>query len=963
MSATAYFQNLAAKPKAGSKSNPTALLLQRKCACKSPTASLTGECAECTSRKRLQTKLAMDASNGPLEKEADRVADQVLVAPANLTASGAPPQIQRFTEQANVSTESVPASVDHALASPASPLNPALRQDMEQRFGHDFSQVRVHAGALAQQSARDVEARAYTVGHHLVFGAGEYQPGSAAGRRLLAHELTHVVQQSPSGRSPWPGTVLARSPDPKAPPPPPPPVTTRSNGLTGAEWSRIAEARRFFNLPAQPTASRTTIVGVLVMPSGEELFLRSGEDDGPYGGPSRGGIPRGRGEAFSGGGASQGNIATHVEGKATAVMHQRGISRATLLIEEPPCRICDSPTATPSITRALPPGATLTVVDPGAAGIYRSSQRPPSNPSPTAPVTPTTPTTPPPPSSPQRPPATTVTSGEGGGPGTGGAGSAGARPTYAGRGAIVAPIVTSGPSAARTAAANGLVELAQFGNRVLGHFADETQAALAQAQIEMHLKSIASFWEQSPEQGVLLSVTWEVTHYSGGDVRRFVNVKERHGLTQAIARRTNANVLTEEPNPKLDVQSDEIWIDPPSPEAVHKLPAPFPKIALATFAKRDEVQDVKWKGVSTFDDNGFTALKPVPGGIANFFVLQPPSELTFMNGRMRQTTSVPILHRSAPNGWTIPVVNLDTVVGYLPFVDRDTAAMIVPADAYTAALFKGSSAVDAATSQLRLYDFSSVRFVSPGNIEVLKSLSESDMPTPKNLSNMKPQDWADMSVAVQGHEARELWNRITARGRKKVRPEFVRQFMTMLPADLTMAEVDILSADPGVQRADLSEDALLDAWRDAIARLREKPASGATATDEELRKLVVDKLAKSNWTGVPADAIYFRSETDPEKGPVGLAAGSRISSFCYGTAKGIRYGALVTLTVGAEAEGRTPVTVDAVRSPIVDTNGIVLAGASYLLGKTFRISPRKTLATKTGSKPGPVPAPGDARKP
>ena len=955
MSTAAPLQTLAAKPRPLSNSTHAGLLLQRKCACGAPTASLTGECAECKSRKRLQTKLTIGASNDPLEQEADRVADQVLAAPANATINGATPHIQRFMEQSSAAVDTAPASVDRVLASPGSPLNPALRQDMEQRFGHDFSQVRVHLGALAQQSARDVEARAYTVGHHLVFGTGEYSPASSLGRRLLAHELTHVMQQSPSGRTPSSSTMLARSPDPQ----PPPSVPARNNGLTGAEWSRIAEARRFFNLPAQPTASRTTIVGVLVTNTGEELFLRSGEDDGPYGGPSRGGIPRGRGESFTGGGSSQGNIATHVEGKATAIMHQRGITRATLLIEEPPCRICDSPTATPSITRALPPGANLTVVDPGAAGTYWSSQRPPrTSPPPTAPVTPTTPSSPAPPTGPQQPPTTTVAPG-----GTGGSSSrgSGTRPTYAGRGAIVAPIVTSGPSATRTAAANGLVELAQFGNRLLGHFADEAQAELAQARIEMHLKSIASFWERSPEQGVLLSVTWEITHYAGGEVRRFVNVKERHGLTQAIARRTNANVLVEEPNAKLDVQTDEIWIEPPSPEAVHNLPAPFPKIALATFARRDEVQDVKWKGVSTFDDDGFTALKPVPGGIANFFVLQPPSELTFMNGRMRQTTSVPILHRSAPNGWTIPVVNLDTVVGYIPFVDRDTAAMVVPADAYTAALFKGSSAVDAASSQLRLYDFANVRFVSPGNIEVLKSLSESDMPTPKNLSNMKPQDWADMSVAVQGHEARELWNRITARGHKKVRPEFVRQFMTLLPADLTMAEVAILSADPGVQRADLSEDALLEAWRDAIARLREKPAAGVAATDDELKKLIVDKLAKSNWTGVPADAIYFRSEVDPEKGPVGLAAGTRVNSFCYGTAKGTRYGALVTLTVGAEADGRTPVTVDGVRSPIVDTNGIILAGASYLLGKTFRISPRKTLATKT--EPGPAPATGDARKP
>ena len=92
--------------------------------------------------------------------------------------------------------DAAPASVDQALASPGRPLEPALRQDMEQRFGHDFSRVRVHSGAAAEQSARDVNAHAYTVGHNIVFGAGRFAPGTHEGRRLIAHELTHVVQQS-----------------------------------------------------------------------------------------------------------------------------------------------------------------------------------------------------------------------------------------------------------------------------------------------------------------------------------------------------------------------------------------------------------------------------------------------------------------------------------------------------------------------------------------------------------------------------------------------------------------------------------------------------------------------------------------------------------------------------------------------------------------------------------------------
>ncbi|MEO8188259.1 MAG: DUF4157 domain-containing protein [Burkholderiaceae bacterium] len=196
MSTTAPMQIHAARSQASDNSNHAGLLLQRKCACGSPTSSLTGECAECISRKRPQTKLAIGASNDPQEQEADRVADQVLAAPGNLAVSGAPPRIQRYPGQVTGQADTAAASVERVLASPGTPLEPALRLDMEQRFGHDFSRVQVHSDGAAEQSARDVNADAYTVGHDVVFGAGQFAPEADAGRRLIAHELTHVVQQS-----------------------------------------------------------------------------------------------------------------------------------------------------------------------------------------------------------------------------------------------------------------------------------------------------------------------------------------------------------------------------------------------------------------------------------------------------------------------------------------------------------------------------------------------------------------------------------------------------------------------------------------------------------------------------------------------------------------------------------------------------------------------------------------------
>jgi Domain of unknown function (DUF4157) len=145
----------------------------------------------------IQTKLAINKPGDEYEQEADRIADQVLAAPAHTGISGAPPRIQRFAGQASAQ-DAAPASVDRVLASSGRPLDPALQQDMGQRFGYDFSRVRVHSGAVAEQSAREVNAHAYTMGHNIVFGAGQFVPGTHEGRRLIAHELTHVVQQSGS---------------------------------------------------------------------------------------------------------------------------------------------------------------------------------------------------------------------------------------------------------------------------------------------------------------------------------------------------------------------------------------------------------------------------------------------------------------------------------------------------------------------------------------------------------------------------------------------------------------------------------------------------------------------------------------------------------------------------------------------------------------------------------------------
>ena len=155
--------------------------------------------ANARSRKKkmvgLQTKLRINEPSDIYEQEADRVAEQVLAKPACPQVGSASPRIQRFSGQSSGQTGAAPPSVDRALASPGRPLEPALRQDMEQRFGHDFGAVRVHADARAAELARAVNALAYTAGSDIVFDTGQYAPSTTEGRRLLAHELAHTIQQ------------------------------------------------------------------------------------------------------------------------------------------------------------------------------------------------------------------------------------------------------------------------------------------------------------------------------------------------------------------------------------------------------------------------------------------------------------------------------------------------------------------------------------------------------------------------------------------------------------------------------------------------------------------------------------------------------------------------------------------------------------------------------------------------
>lgn len=156
----------------------------------------------------IQAKLTVTQPNDPYEQEADRVADGIMRMTESdsrlekgdgARAKTLAPQISRLVAQTGAhATPKISPSVDasiHALNGRGTPLPDTIRAFYEPRLGADLSAVRVHTDSTAAATAAAIHARAFTVGQNIAFGAAQYAPDSTEGKKLLGHELTHVVQQ------------------------------------------------------------------------------------------------------------------------------------------------------------------------------------------------------------------------------------------------------------------------------------------------------------------------------------------------------------------------------------------------------------------------------------------------------------------------------------------------------------------------------------------------------------------------------------------------------------------------------------------------------------------------------------------------------------------------------------------------------------------------------------------------
>jgi hypothetical protein len=163
----------------------------------------------------IQAKLVVGHANDPLEHEADHVADQVMrmpapehsiaAAPSRLSRKCAACEEEAQTPQSQLAGSpeaagEAPGIVNEMLSSSEQSLDAGIRTFMEPRFGFDFSSIRIHTDPLAGDLADGLNAHAFTIGNHIAFARGRYQPQSPEGGHLLAHELAHVVQQGGGSR-------------------------------------------------------------------------------------------------------------------------------------------------------------------------------------------------------------------------------------------------------------------------------------------------------------------------------------------------------------------------------------------------------------------------------------------------------------------------------------------------------------------------------------------------------------------------------------------------------------------------------------------------------------------------------------------------------------------------------------------------------------------------------------------
>ncbi|UQT60694.1 DUF4157 domain-containing protein [Streptomyces durmitorensis] len=646
---------------------------------------------------------------------------------------------------------------------------------MSQRFAWDFSHVRVHTDATAAASARSIGAAAFTVGNHIVFGAGQFAPSTPAGSRVLAHELTHTIQAHPGQTEPeiaQPSDPLEREAASNAyrihdniPLRISPGASHRihrqsqdddqgselrtpnarviylDGNLIEEELKRgnenVARTLRgllstadvrlarwtYHELVEKPELPRTSVANRLMI---EELSKQGLRVEATYPPLSQTVDRRLENDSprpvtseldlqlVAAARAGRGEIwsVDKVFARNGKAVEQRfGVKVAT----ESALGSGGSGAKDYRVARQL---MGLAPIDISMSGVVRrqggtgnDSGGTSNGPMPSA---------------------------KGGGSAvtpkaiptpqgrftdaTGPRAEQGSTRALVGSPDMTPPMVF-GPSPRGTAIAQGAVVALQGLNWILKAVNDAIEAERVQAALDLLQPRIAATQLQHPSHGVLLVLFFArfqpVPDSPLVPPMGLTHIEMGSGISLDEARIQWRNVdRWRNRTPGREVTTQELWIPPPQPAEISSYRTPFDKFALATFTAGTPIlQDVNWGGVTGFDDEGITSLSSHRETALRFFLLSVPSTIQFFAGSLHEV-SIPVEDRTVATGEAVPAVNLD------PIIPGDAAAICAfPADEQTVTAFSTAPATHDNYRQLDRYpNFGMVRWVPPENVTVIRKL-------------------------------------------------------------------------------------------------------------------------------------------------------------------------------------------------------------------------------------------------
>jgi hypothetical protein len=870
------------------------------------------------------------------------------------------------------------------------PLESRVRADLEKKFRHDFSHVRIHTDTHADDAARDSGAQALATGRHVAFAADRFDPGTHRGRGLLAHELVHVMQSDSAashpdrpastvpalereatevseavaaGRTPPPVRGAARGMAQPLRQPEEPPTFGNIPGdtsvgaglrrvrlsLSGGKWVEYAAGRS----PATRTARGSydfVIIGnsIWAVKSGDG---RLGHTEAAAGqrvvwagiaqfnkhgvmqrwtNESGHMLPAGQfvGNATSANADLKKEEGKYVHAKAGPVTRPDGTRQGPQL---PVIQSRNEPTAGQGGATAAKPGAPpstgSTATAPAAPG-NATSGAPAVTPAPKAPTSASGPAA-------ATTSATTTTSASPGNTaGSGSTGSGTAKTTARVGMPDMKPMQVGGPSARGQALGGGVVVGAQLKDWIMGKLGERTQGKRLDAALAKKLEFVAQRQQDHPELGVLVKVYWHVSRGNEGETsQRFDDISLQFGTTEKEARESRINTLLNLSGDASSTEIDERWIEPAEPLPLAELPTPHRKIAIARLGPgRLRIQGVSWGGMSGFDQHGRrSASTTVPDGEhPSVAILMPPASITFRNGKLRHSVDIGIEKRLTADDHLVPVVD-----------DLD-AAMVFPLDPTAATLLAKGREIKDNLRQLG-GDYELTRWVNPADLRITQILDDGQVARRPPSAEEKFEARIRMLPVNTGDLLKQMGR--GAGNKLKVTPKALERFADIVPFDLTPEELALLVKQMGPVGT-RNIDQVLDHLEQAISRLPGRSGSsgpeGGNAASTDDTRTIRQKLSATDWSVVPErGGVFFR-----DKGPIGIAEGTRTSSFAYGIdAAGNRFGGIVEISIGKPGKESTPVTVLS-SSRLLTPDGRLYTPAKPLTGRTFNVRPLDTFANR-----------------